>query len=82
MGYSFTERKRIRKDFSKRPTILEPPFLLATQIESFKSFLQESVPVSERDEKGLHGAFLSARARSCQLSVVSCAALYRCTPIG
>ncbi len=36
MGYSFTERKRIRKDFGKRPSILEAPVLLATQIESYK----------------------------------------------
>ena len=28
MTYSFTEKKRIRKDFSKRPSILEVPFLL------------------------------------------------------
>ena len=41
MGYSFTERKRIRKDFGKRPSILEAPFLLATQIESYREFLQE-----------------------------------------
>ena len=40
MGYSFTERKRIRKDFGKRPSILEAPFLLAIQIDSFRAFLQ------------------------------------------
>ena len=39
MGYSFTEKKRIRKDFGKRPSILDAPFLLAIQIDSFRKFL-------------------------------------------
>ena len=43
MAYSFTEKKRIRKDFGKRPSILEVPFLLATQIESYRGFLQAVV---------------------------------------
>ena len=59
MGYSFTERKRIRKDFSKRPTILEAPFLLATQIGSYRSFLQKGVATEDRKERGLHAAFRS-----------------------
>ena len=33
MAYSFTEKKRIRKDFGKRPRILPVAYLLATQIE-------------------------------------------------
>lgn len=41
MAYSFTEKKRIRKDFGKRPNVLEVPYLLATQIESYRQFLQE-----------------------------------------
>ena len=36
MAYSFTEKKRIRKDFGRRSSILEVPFLLATQIESYQ----------------------------------------------
>ena len=28
MAYTFTEKKRIRKDFGKRPSILDVPFLL------------------------------------------------------
>jgi DNA-directed RNA polymerase subunit beta len=59
MGYSFTERKRIRKDFGKRPTILDAPFLLATQIESYRSFLQEGGETSSREDRGLHAAFRS-----------------------
>ena len=59
MAYSFTEKKRIRKDFGKRPTILEVPFLLATQIESYRDFLQADVPLAERQDVGLHAAFKS-----------------------
>ena len=32
--YSFTEKKRIRKDFGKSRSILEVPFLLAIQVDS------------------------------------------------
>ena len=35
--YSFTEKKRIRKDFGKRRAILEVPFLLAIQVDSYNS---------------------------------------------
>ncbi len=59
MTYSFTEKKRIRKDFSKRPSILEVPFLLAIQVDSYKGFLQEHVAPQQRSEHGLHGALRS-----------------------
>ena len=59
MAYSFTEKKRIRKDFSKRSTILEVPYLLATQIESYRTFLQSDAPPEERRDEGLHAAFKS-----------------------
>ena len=59
MGYSFTERKRIRKDFGKRPSILDAPFLLATQLESYRSFLQEGASAAALEERGLHAAFKS-----------------------
>jgi DNA-directed RNA polymerase subunit beta len=59
MTYSFTEKKRIRKDFSKRPSILEVPFLLAIQVDSYKEFLQEHVAPQQRSEHGLHGALKS-----------------------
>ena len=57
MGYSFTERKRIRKDFGKRPSVLETPFLLATQLESYRAFLQEGVELQALEHRGLHDAF-------------------------
>ncbi|HHH45582.1 MAG TPA: DNA-directed RNA polymerase subunit beta [Thiotrichales bacterium] len=59
MGYSFTEKKRIRKDFGKRPSILEVPYLLATQIESYRDFLQTDRAPEDRMDKGLHAAFSS-----------------------
>ena len=40
MAYSFTEKKRIRKDFGKRPSILEVPYLLSIQLNSYRKFLQ------------------------------------------
>ncbi|GIX22382.1 MAG: DNA-directed RNA polymerase subunit beta [Gammaproteobacteria bacterium] len=59
MSYSFTEKKRIRKDFGKRPSILEVPFLLSMQIESYREFLQLDVPPEQRRDVGLHAAFKS-----------------------
>ncbi len=59
MAYSFTEKKRIRKDFGKRSSILEVPFLLATQIESYRGFLQADQRPDEREGVGLHAAFRS-----------------------
>jgi len=59
MGYSYTEKKRIRKDFGKRPSVLEVPYLLATQLDSYSHFLQEDLEPEERVEKGLHAAFKS-----------------------
>ena len=59
MSYSFTEKKRIRKDFSKRPSILEVPFLLAIQVDSYREFLQEHVAAGKRADQGLHAALSS-----------------------
>lgn len=59
MDYTFTEKKRIRKDFGKRPPILDVPFLLSMQIDSYRSFLQSDKKESKREEAGLHGAFSS-----------------------
>ena len=59
MSYSFTEKKRIRKSFAKRASVLPIPFLLATQLESYAAFLQENIPASERENRGLQAAFTS-----------------------
>lgn len=59
MSYSFTEKKRIRKSFAKRASVLPIPFLLATQIESYAAFLQENIAPSKRRNQGLQAAFNS-----------------------
>lgn len=58
-NYSFTEKKRIRKNFGKRRSILEVPFLLAIQVDSYREFLQEHAEPTKRDDKGLHAALKS-----------------------
>src|SRR5688572_667891 len=57
--YSFTEKKRIRKDFGKRKSILEIPFLLAIQVDSYREFLQENIDPAKREDRGLHAALKS-----------------------
>lgn len=67
MNYSFTEKKRLRKDFGKRSGILATlkiadmpvPNLLTIQLESYRTFLQKDTPPEERLEVGLHAAFKS-----------------------
>ncbi len=59
MAYSFTEKKRFRKDFAKLPTVLEVPYLLSMQLDSYGEFLQVHRKSEERAEKGLHGALKS-----------------------
>ncbi|HEX6992642.1 MAG TPA: DNA-directed RNA polymerase subunit beta [Gammaproteobacteria bacterium] len=59
MAYSFTEKKRIRKDFGKLPGILKVPYLLSIQIDSYEQFLQDKVRPEERQDVGLHAAFKS-----------------------
>jgi DNA-directed RNA polymerase subunit beta len=59
MAYSFTEKKRIRKDFGKLPGILSVPYLLSIQIDSYQKFLQQEVAATERADMGLHAAFRS-----------------------
>ena len=59
MAYTFTEKRRIRKDFGKRSSILEVPYLLAIQLDSYREFLQAEVPPGERQVAGLHAAFRS-----------------------
>ena len=59
MSYSYTERKRIRKDFTKLPHIMEEPFLLAIQLDSYRKFTQDGTAAENRKEHGLHAAFKS-----------------------
>lgn len=57
--YSFTEKKRIRKDFGKQRSILEVPFLLAIQVDSYRDFLQADTDPAKRRDQGLHAALKS-----------------------
>jgi DNA-directed RNA polymerase subunit beta len=57
--YSYTEKKRIRKDFGKHPSTIETPPLLELQLESYYKFLQVGVDSDKLGSQGLHGAFKS-----------------------
>ncbi len=59
MAYTFTEKKRIRKSFAKRASVLPVPFLLATQIDSYAQFLQADAAPEGRKNQGLQAAFQS-----------------------
>ena len=59
MAYSFTEKKRIRKDFGKLPKVMEVPYLLAIQLDSYRKFLQQDKSAEERLDQGLEAAFRS-----------------------
>lgn len=59
MSYSFTEKKRIRNNFGKGTEVLDVPYLLATQINSYAGFLQSGVTAEKREDSGLHAAFSS-----------------------
>lgn len=53
--YSYTEKKRIRKDFGKRPQVLEIPYLLSIQLDSFQKFIEQDPD----GQQGLEAAFQS-----------------------
>jgi len=57
MAYSFTEKKRIRKNFGKQRSVLETPYLLAIQLDSYRQFLQADKAEEGRIDVGLHAAF-------------------------
>ncbi len=59
MTYSFTEKKRIRKDFGKLPPVLGVPYLLAIQTDSYHAFLQAESTAKNREDRGLHAALKS-----------------------
>ena len=59
MPYSYAEKKRIRKEFGNLPNILDVPYLLAIQVNSYKEFLQQNVKPQARRSNGLEAAFKS-----------------------
>ena len=60
MAYTFTERKRIRKDFGTRESVLQVPYLLQMQKDAYTAFLQADKPPKKRTHEGLQAAFESA----------------------
>ena len=59
MAYSYTEKKRIRKNFGKLPSAMDIPYLLSIQVDSYKQFTQAGVAEDDRLDQGLHAAFKS-----------------------
>ncbi|MEH6552379.1 MAG: DNA-directed RNA polymerase subunit beta [Pseudomonadales bacterium] len=59
MAYSYTEKKRIRKDFGKFPQVMDVPYLLAIQLDSYRKFTQDDLQAAERLDIGLQAAFKS-----------------------
>jgi len=59
MAYSYTEKKRIRKNFGKLPSAMDIPYLLSIQVDSYRQFTQSGTPVENRIDQGLHAAFKS-----------------------
>ena len=59
MAYSYTEKKRIRKNFGKLPHVMDTPFLLAIQLDSYAKFTQSEKTPEARADIGLHAAFKS-----------------------
>ena len=59
MGYSYTEKKRIRKYFGKQASVLSVPALLAMQTNSYKEFLQEGADPDRRDHRDAASEYAS-----------------------
>ena len=64
MAYSYTEKKRIRKDFSKLPDVMDVPYLLAIQLDSYREFLQAGATKDQFRDVGLHAARPAGRLTS------------------
>ena len=76
MSYSFTEKKRLRKNFAKRQTVTEIPYLLSMQLESYKEYLQMDIPSDQRKDHGLQNTFnsvfpISSHSGNAKLDYVS-----------
>ena len=76
VAYTSTEKKRIRKSFAKRAGVMNVPYLLATQLESYALFLQSQVAPDSRKLQGLQAAFgsifpISSHSGNARLDFVS-----------
>jgi len=59
MAKSFTQRKRIRKNFGRLQEATAMPNLIEVQKASYDSFLQINIPTNERVSSGLQAVFES-----------------------
>ena len=54
MAYSYTERKRIRKSFGSRESVLEVPYLLQMQKDAYTAFLQADASPRKRTNEDVY----------------------------
>ena len=59
MSYSYTEKKRIRKNFGTFAQVMDLPNLIETQTNSYAEFLQADVAPDSRKKQGLEEVFQS-----------------------
>src|SRR5210317_776324 len=59
MSYSYTEKKRIRKNFGTFKKVMDLPNLIETQTKSYSEFLQADVAPEARKKQGLEEVFKS-----------------------
>ena len=59
MAYSYTAKKRIRKDFGTLPSVMAVPQLLAIQLDSYREFLTGGSVENTAQSTGLEAAFQS-----------------------
>ncbi len=59
MTYSYTEKKRIRKNFGTFAKVMDLPNLVETQTKSYADFLQADVAPESRIKQGLEDVFQS-----------------------
>jgi len=59
MSYSYTEKKRIRKNFGTFTKVMDLPNLIETQTKSYSEFLQADVAPDARKKQGLEDVFQS-----------------------
>ena len=59
MSYSYTEKKRIRKNFGSFAKVMDLPNLVETQTNSYSEFLQADVAPDARNNQGLEEVFKS-----------------------
>ena len=57
MSYSYTEKRRIRKNFGRLPKVMRLPKLIETQLNSYAEFLQSDVSADKRKKQGLEEVF-------------------------